>query len=71
MNLTMIAWWVVVLGAVNVGLAAIGFNIVEMISVGSAQIAQILYLLIGAAGLYYLLTAFGGSASHAKKKKKR
>lgn len=66
MNITVIAWWVMVLGAVNVGLMALGMNVVEMLLGGIPQLAQIVYLLVGVSGVYYLLTAF----SPGKKKRK-
>lgn len=65
MNITMVAWWIMVLGAINVGLTALGFNIIEMLNLG--QVGQIVNLLIGASGLYYLLMAFSGGT---KKKRK-
>lgn len=66
MNLTTVAWWVTVLGAVNVGLTALSFNVVELVFGSWPQLVQIVYLLIGVSGLYLLLTALGGG-----KKKKR
>lgn len=66
MNVTILAWWVMVLGAVNVGLSALNFNLVEMLLGGWPQLVQIVNLLVGVSGLYYLLTAFTGG----KKRKK-
>lgn len=67
MNLTTVAWWVVVLGAVNVGLAALSFDVVELFLGGWPQLVQIVNLLIGVAGVYYLLTTLSGGKSKRKK----
>ena len=67
MNINIVAWWIIVLGAVNVGLMALNFNLVEMLFSFSPQLVQIVYLLVGVSGLYYLLTAFSGTG---KKKRK-
>lgn len=59
-----IAYWLVVLGAVNWGFTAFGFNLVEkliglMFSAGSipfAWITSIIYILVGIAGLFAIYT---------------
>lgn len=52
-----IAWWLVVLGAINTGLAALGYDLVGSLGAG---IANIVYLLVGASGVYALVTALAG-----------
>lgn len=56
-SLTTIAWWLVVLGAVNTGLGALNFNVVDSLGTG---VAQIVYLLVGVSGVYALVTALTG-----------
>ena len=50
-----LADWLVVIGAVNWGLAAFGFNIVDMLLGGFATWA---YYAVGAAGIYKLFKLF-------------
>lgn len=66
-SVSKIAWWLVVLGAVNWGLDALNFNVVELILGGWPQLAQIVYLLVGVSGVYYLLTALGGGSGKKKR----
>lgn len=66
MNLTQAAWWLAVLGAINVGLTVLNFNVVDTLVGSWPQLAQILYLLIGVSGLYLLLTNL---SSTGKKKR--
>lgn len=54
------AWWATVLGAVNWGLVGLlNINVVEMVAGGSAGVTQVVYVIIGAAGLYCLVQGFG------------
>lgn len=71
MNITMILWWIMVLGAVNVGLSALGFNLIETFLGTWPELARIVYLLIGASGVYYLLTAFSGGTTKTSRKRKK
>lgn len=57
-SLGTIAWWLVVLGAVNTGLGALGYNVVDTLL--GTQVGQIVYLLVGASGVYCLVTQLGG-----------
>lgn len=51
------AWWLVVLAAINVGLAAlIQINIIEQVF-GAWGLAPIINILVGAAGVYMLATS--------------
>ena len=49
----------VIIGAINWGLSALGFNIVNMIFQGG-MIEKIIYLVIGAAGVLMALDTWGG-----------
>lgn len=52
-TLSIIAWLLVIIGAINWGLVgAFGFNIVSAISGSHANLARIIYVLVGLAGLY-------------------
>jgi uncharacterized membrane protein YuzA (DUF378 family) len=57
-NLGMVAWWLMVVGAINWGLSALGFNLVNMIFGFAPVLEQIVYLLVGASGVYALLQKF-------------
>ena len=50
----MIAVVLVVVSAINVGLTALGYNVLGMLLGGIPQLAMILSLLIGLSGLYIL-----------------
>ena len=55
LNNKMLVGWVLAIAAINTGLSAFGFNVVEMLGEG---VAKIVYILIGAVGVYkvYMLT---------------
>ena len=55
----MVAFWLVVVGAVNWGLAALGFNVVDMLLGVDSMLAKVVYLLVGASGVYVALTKGG------------
>lgn len=57
-NLGMLAWWLVIVGAVNWGLVALGFNLVSMIFGSMPMIETIVYALVGLSGIYLLLEKF-------------
>lgn len=61
-GLTKAAWWLVVIGAVNWGLDALNFNVVELVLGSWPQLVTIVYLLVGVSGVYYLLMALGGGS---------
>ena len=51
----MVAFVLVAVGAVNWGLVALGMNLVEML-LGGSGLTNIVYLLVGASGVYLALT---------------
>lgn len=56
MKLHMVAFILLIVGGLNWGLTAIGFNVVNMI-VGSWPIVeQIIYILVGVAAIYEVVT---------------
>lgn len=59
MDIEKITEWAVVVGATNIGLTELGFNIVKMISDATAPIvATIAYIAIGLSGVYQLYMKF-------------
>jgi uncharacterized membrane protein YuzA (DUF378 family) len=54
--LHMVAFLLTAIGAINWGLTALGFNLVNMILGGMPGLETIVYLLVGASGVYVLLT---------------
>ena len=60
MGLGQLAWWLVVIGAINWGLAALNFNLVEMLFGSWPQLVTIVYLLVGVSGVYALVNSLGG-----------
>ena len=58
-NLGMLAWWLVVIGALNWGLVVLGFNLVDMIGMWTTpMLATLIYALVGLSGIYLLLQKF-------------
>lgn len=58
MALGQISWWLMVIGALNWGLTAFGWNVVNMILGSLGPVEMIVYVLVGLAGLYSLLNKF-------------
>lgn len=59
-NLNTVAWWLVVIGGLNWGLDALGFNVVDMIFAGWWPLgAVIVYYLVGLSALLLLVKKFG------------
>ncbi len=56
--LHMLAFLLVAIGAINLGLTALGWNVVEMI-LGVGMITKVIYLAVGVSGVYLLLTHKG------------
>lgn len=54
----LIAMILVVIGSLNVGLGAIGFDVLNMIFGSIAILEQIIYILVGLAGLYMIYAAW-------------
>ena len=46
-----IVFWVVVVGAINLGLTALGFNIINMILGSVPTVEKIVYIVIGVCGV--------------------
>lgn len=57
-NLGMIAWWLVIIGALNWGLVALNMNLVMMIFGSWPMVETIVYALVGLSGIYLLLQKF-------------
>lgn len=57
-NLSMIAWWLMVIGSINWGLTAFGMNVVNMLLGTLGPVEMIVYILVGLAGVYSLLKHF-------------
>ncbi|MBI2020705.1 DUF378 domain-containing protein [Candidatus Daviesbacteria bacterium] len=55
-QLTPVAGWLVVVGAINWGLAALGFNVVDMVLGVGSPLGQIVYIVIGLAGAWMAYT---------------
>lgn len=55
-----VAWWLVLIGALNwllIGL--MDLNVVSLVTGGNGLIARIIYTVVGIAGVYLLPQAFG------------
>lgn len=66
----MIAFLLVVIGAINWGLTVVGINLVTMIA-GPLGLTSVVYILVGVSGVYLLVTHKGDCkvCSTASKKK--
>ena len=53
-NIDVVAFVLVMLGALNVGLAALGWDILDMILGGMPMVLKILNILIGVSALYMI-----------------
>lgn len=54
--LHMIAFILVIIGGLNWGLAAIGYNVVDMILGMGSTISQLVYILVGLSAIYLAVT---------------
>ncbi len=54
----MLAWWLVIVGALNWGLVALGMNLVSMIFGSMMMLETIVYALVGLSAIYLLLEKF-------------
>lgn len=52
----MVAFLLTAVGAINWGLTALGYNLVNMLLGGMPGLESIVYLLVGASGVYVLMT---------------
>lgn len=55
-SLDTLAFVLVVVGAVNWGLTALGYNVVNMVLGSWAMVETVVYLLVGVAGVYLAAT---------------
>jgi len=53
-----IAWWLVIVGALNWGLAVLGMNLVNMIFGSMGGLETLVYALVGLSAVYLLLQKF-------------
>lgn len=54
-TLHMVAFVLVLVGAINWGLAALDYNVVDMVLGAGSTLAKAVYLLVGASGVWILL----------------
>jgi uncharacterized membrane protein YuzA (DUF378 family) len=54
--LHMVAWILLVVGGINWGLTAFGYNVVNMLLGSWPMVEQIVYILVGLSALYELFT---------------
>jgi uncharacterized membrane protein YuzA (DUF378 family) len=66
--LHMVAFLLTAIGAINWGLTALGLNLVNMILGGMPGLETIVYLLVGASGVYVLATHKGDCRVCSSKK---
>lgn len=59
-TLETVAWWLVIVGALNWGTMGLGFNLVEALVGGISGVAQIVYILVGLSGVYLLFNKLTG-----------
>lgn len=57
-GLDITAYWLTIIGALNIGLAEIGFNVLDLVFGSINILASIVNYLIGLAGLWVLYTMF-------------
>jgi uncharacterized membrane protein YuzA (DUF378 family) len=55
-GLHMIAWILVIIGGLNWGLTAIGYNVVDMILGSWPTVEKLVYILVGLSAVYELFT---------------
>jgi len=51
-----VAWILLIVGGLNWGLTALGWNVVDMLLGSWPVVVQIVYLLVGASAIYELVT---------------
>ena len=59
-SLSMVAYWLVIVGALNWGLTVFGMNLVDMLLGMGSTLAKVVYLLVGVSGLWLALDATSG-----------
>lgn len=61
MNTKQLVAWVLVLGAVNMGLVGLlGLNVVETVLGAGTLLTRVVYMVVGLAGLYKVYVLVGG-----------
>lgn len=50
-----IVFWIVVIGAINLGLTALGLNLVNLLLGSAPMVEKIVYIIIGVCGVILLL----------------
>lgn len=55
-SLHIVAFALVVVGGLNVGLTALGFNVVNMVLGGMPSIEKVVYILVGLSAAYLVVT---------------
>lgn len=59
-DLGQLAWWLMVLGALNWGLVGLlNLNVVELVVGSWPVLVKVVYVLVGLSGVYYLLNMGG------------
>lgn len=56
--LKMVAIWLLIIGGLNWGLTAFGWNVVDMIFGTGSTLSMLIYILVGLAALYKLWMMF-------------
>ncbi len=64
-SLHMITFWLVIIGAVNWGLTALGYNVVGMLLGSWPTLEMIVYVLVGVSGVYLAFTSMSGKKMEA------
>ena len=62
----MVAWILLVVGGLNWGLTAFGWNVVDMLLGAGSTLAMIVYILVGLSAVYELFTHWGNCKQCAK-----
>lgn len=58
-NLNQVSWWLVILGGLNWGLTAFGWNVVNMLVGTWPTVEMLVYVLVGLSALYQAAMALG------------
>ncbi len=61
--LKMVAIWLLIIGGLNWGLTAFGWNVVDMIFGAGSTLSMLIYILVGLAALYKLYLMFNKQSS--------
>jgi len=61
--LKMVAIWLLIIGGLNWGLTALGWNVVDMIFGTGSTLSMIIYLLVGLAAIYKIVLMFSKNST--------